>query len=155
MERYSCGTPEWVPERFCAITSSSVLPVSVMSRRRFGRSMLSTVLAIAKHLKLVVHNLKLFRRIRKLHRAKNNRIRLLTLQTDHMMVMMIFTTVCFEFNAIFEDDLFQYTQFLHHPQIPIYCVKTQSAVSLTHIFIDVLGCKIPGDSANNRASVFR
>ena len=88
-----------------------------------GRSIVSTILAVSEHFELMIHNLKLLWSISKLHRAKNDRVCLLAIQADHMMVMMMFTAMCPEFHAIFKNDLLQYTQFLHYTQIAVYGVK--------------------------------
>ncbi|MNC62921.1 hypothetical protein D3C75_1130000 [compost metagenome] len=82
------------------------------------------------------YDLKLFRCIRKRHWTEMNRIRLLALKTNHMMMVVSVTiTADSEFETILKHNLLKNTQLFHDSEITVYRIKAQAAILLTHIII--------------------
>ncbi len=101
-------------------------------------SILAAILAIAEHFELMLHDLKIVRHDRLIHRTMRNWICLAALQADQMMMMVMLPAVKLEADALFEDDLFQHAEFFHYAQIPVYGIEAETGIDAPHIFIDVL-----------------
>src|SRR5690349_13085664 len=78
---------------------------------------LPAVFTISEYFKFMLHDLKFIGRVRHRHRAKADRIRLLALQADHVMMVVVFAAAGFEFDSVLKHDLFENAKLLHDPQI--------------------------------------